>query len=76
VKEGIIGADVPFPDAVALSEEIAQLRYSLTPEEIERYGGSGKGRPWLWKKLYRRPEREKRNLKWSAALPGALEGPH
>jgi len=37
VKEGIIGADVPFPDAVALSEEIAQLRYSLTPEEIERY---------------------------------------
>ena len=37
VKEGIIGADVPFPDAAALSEEIAQLRYSLTPEEIERY---------------------------------------
>jgi len=37
VKESAIGADVPFPDAVTLTEDIARLRYSLTPEEIERY---------------------------------------
>lgn len=34
---GSVGADVPFPDAVVLAEEIARLRYSLTPEECERY---------------------------------------
>lgn len=31
------GSDVPFPNATALTEEIARLRYSLTPEELERY---------------------------------------
>jgi Xaa-Pro aminopeptidase len=32
-----IGSDVPFQNAVLLTEEIARLRYSLTPEEQERY---------------------------------------
>jgi Xaa-Pro aminopeptidase len=32
-----IGCDVAFPGAVLLSEDIARLRYSLTPAEIERY---------------------------------------
>jgi Xaa-Pro dipeptidase len=35
--EGTVGSDVPFPDATMLAEDIARLRYSLTPEEIERY---------------------------------------
>jgi Xaa-Pro aminopeptidase len=35
--EGPMGSDVPFPNATMLSEDIARLRYSLTPEEIERY---------------------------------------
>jgi len=34
---GRLGCDVPFPDAVTLAEDIARLRYSLTPEEVERY---------------------------------------
>lgn len=37
VKEDALGADVPFPGAETLTEDIARLRYSLTPEEIERY---------------------------------------
>jgi Xaa-Pro aminopeptidase len=37
VKEGPVGCDVPFPNTVVLTEEIARLRYSLTPEEQERY---------------------------------------
>ena len=32
-----VGSDVPFPNAAMLAEDIARLRYSLTPEEIERY---------------------------------------
>lgn len=35
--EGKIGSDVPFPEAVVVAEEIARLRYSLTPEEVARY---------------------------------------
>lgn len=34
---GPLGADVSFADARVLAEEIAQLRYSLTAEEVERY---------------------------------------
>jgi Xaa-Pro aminopeptidase len=30
-------SDVPFPGADAVPEKIARLRYSLTPEEVERY---------------------------------------
>ncbi len=37
VGEGPVGSDVPFPNCVFLAEEIARLRYSLTPEEVERY---------------------------------------
>jgi len=37
VGGGRLGSDVPFPDAAVLVEEIARLRYSLTPEEHERY---------------------------------------
>jgi Xaa-Pro dipeptidase len=34
---GRLGSDVTFPDTEMLAEDIARLRYSLTPEEIERY---------------------------------------
>lgn len=37
VGDGPLGSDVPFPNAMILVEDIARLRYSLTPEEIERY---------------------------------------
>src|SRR4030043_34496 len=37
VGDGSVGSDVPFPNATMLAEDIARLRYSLTPDEIERY---------------------------------------
>ncbi|MBI4966244.1 MAG: M24 family metallopeptidase [Desulfomonile tiedjei] len=37
VRDGPLGSDVPFPNASVQVEEIARLRYSLTPEEHERY---------------------------------------
>ena len=37
VGEAQLGSDVPFPGAVTVSEEVARLRYSLTPEEVNRY---------------------------------------
>ncbi len=37
VGNGPTGCDIPFPGAVMLAEGIARLRYSLTPEERERY---------------------------------------
>jgi len=37
VGEGAVASDVPFPNAVVMAEEIARLRYSLTPEELVRY---------------------------------------
>ncbi len=37
IGEGPLGSDVPFPNAQMLTEDVARLRYSLTPEEIERY---------------------------------------
>jgi Xaa-Pro dipeptidase len=37
IGKGALGCDVPFPDAVVLTEEIARLRYSLTAEEQVRY---------------------------------------
>ncbi len=42
VGEGPMGSDTPFPNATVLTEEIARLRYSLTPEEIERYRWLGR----------------------------------
>jgi Xaa-Pro dipeptidase len=37
VGEGPVGCDVHFPNTLMMSEEIARLRYSLTPAELERY---------------------------------------
>lgn len=37
IGDAPLGSDVPFPNAQALTEDIARLRYSFTPEEIERY---------------------------------------
>lgn len=37
VGGGRLASDVPFPEAVVLPEEIARLRYELTPEEQDRY---------------------------------------
>ena len=37
VGERPAASDVPFPNATMLAEDIARLRYSLTPEEVERY---------------------------------------
>jgi Xaa-Pro aminopeptidase len=42
VGEGPLGSDIPFPNAMVLSEEVAKLRYSLTPEEQKRYRWLGK----------------------------------
>lgn len=35
--DGSLGSDAPFPNATVLAEDVAKLRYSLTPEEQERY---------------------------------------
>lgn len=35
--DGPVGCDVAFPNTTVLVEDIARLRYSLTPEEIDRY---------------------------------------
>ncbi len=37
IGNGPLGSDTAFPDAMLLVEDIARLRYSLTPQEIERY---------------------------------------
>lgn len=37
VRDGPVGCDVPFPNATMMTEDIARLRYSLTPEEQNRY---------------------------------------
>ncbi|MEW5912268.1 MAG: aminopeptidase P family N-terminal domain-containing protein [Thermodesulfobacteriota bacterium] len=37
VGGGRLGADLAFPGALVLAEDIARLRYSLTPAEVERY---------------------------------------
>jgi len=42
VGEGPFGSDIPFPNAVVLAEEVAKLRYSLTPEEQKRYRWLGR----------------------------------
>ena len=45
VGPGSVGCDVPFPDAVVLTEEIARLRYSLTADELTRYRWLGEWSP-------------------------------
>ena len=37
VGDGPVGCDVPSPNTVMVAEEVARLRYSLTPEEVDRY---------------------------------------
>jgi Xaa-Pro aminopeptidase len=37
VGDGPIGSDVPYPNGVNVAEDVARLRYSLTPGELERY---------------------------------------
>jgi Xaa-Pro aminopeptidase len=37
VGDGPVGCDAPFPNTVMVAEEVAKLRYSLTPEEVDRY---------------------------------------
>src|SRR4030042_689977 len=37
VGESPFGSDVPFQNAMVVTEDVARLRYSLTPEEQERY---------------------------------------
>jgi len=37
VGDGSVGCDIPFPNTVTMTEEIARLRFSLTPEEQDRY---------------------------------------
>ncbi|MGZ3603466.1 MAG: M24 family metallopeptidase [Thermodesulfobacteriota bacterium] len=42
IGEGPLGSDVSFPNATVLAEDVAKLRYSLTPEEQKRYRWLGK----------------------------------
>ena len=42
--QGQLGCDMPFPDAVVIAEDIARLRYALTPDEVKRY-------QWLGEKV-------------------------
>jgi Xaa-Pro aminopeptidase len=37
VGESPFGSDVPFQNAMVVAEDVARLRYSLTPEEKDRY---------------------------------------
>jgi Xaa-Pro dipeptidase len=39
---GPLASDVAFPGALIMTEEIARLRYALTPDEVERYRWLGK----------------------------------
>jgi len=32
-----VGSDVPFPNTTMVADDVARLRYSMTPEEVERY---------------------------------------
>jgi Xaa-Pro aminopeptidase len=42
IGENPFGSDVSFPNAMVVAEDVAKLRYSLTPEELERYRWLGK----------------------------------
>jgi len=37
IGESSFGSDVPFQNAMVIADDVARLRYSLTPEEQERY---------------------------------------
>ena len=50
VGDGPLGSDVPFPNAMMLAEDVARLRYSLTPEEHGTISMAGrKGFPGIGK---------------------------
>ena len=77
VGEGPVGCDVPFPNAVMLTEEIARLRYSLTPEELERYRWLGERASLaLEKTMIEDEEGRERVGGRGKALQGILEGPN
>jgi len=60
VGDGPVGCDVPFPNAVMVAEEVAKLRYSLTPEEVDRYRWLGeKASLALEKTVMKAKKREK-----------------
>jgi Xaa-Pro dipeptidase len=61
VGESSFGSDVPFQNAMMVAEDVAKLRYSLTPEEQERYR-------WLGEKVSLALERT-----MIAARPGEKE---
>lgn len=58
---GPLASDVPFPGAQVLPQEVARLRYSLTPQEVQRY-------KWLGRKVSECLERVLRE-----ARPGQKE---
>jgi len=37
VGDGPLGCDAPWPNAINVAEDVMRLRYSFTPQEIERY---------------------------------------
>ena len=47
---GKIGCDAGFPEAEVLPEDIARLRYSLTPDEVERYRWLGERVSMGWRR--------------------------
>jgi len=55
--EGPVGCDVPFPNTMLLAEEIARLRYSLTPAELERYRWLGEKVSWAVEKTLKETRR-------------------
>ena len=55
--EGPVGCDVPFPNTIILAEDIARLRYSLTPAELERYRWLGEKVSWAVEKTLRETRR-------------------
>ena len=50
VGENSFGSDVSFENAVLVAEEVAKLRYSLTPEEQDRYRWLGEKVSWALEK--------------------------
>jgi Xaa-Pro dipeptidase len=50
IGESPFGSDVPFQNAIMVADDVAKLRYSLTPEEQERYR-------WLGEKVSRALEK-------------------
>lgn len=56
LTEGKIGSDAPFPEFELVGREFSELRYVLTPEEIQRYR-------WLGRESTRAMEESCREIK-------------